>query len=54
MATQACPECQGAVSPMAYHCPQCRQLTDHGRLNILVRVMLLGFLAYNLFRSQPF
>lgn len=54
MATKSCPDCGRSISPMAYNCPQCRRLTEHGLTNFSIRIILLGFLAFNLFRYQPF
>jgi RNA polymerase subunit RPABC4/transcription elongation factor Spt4 len=54
MATQACLDCKETVSLGAYHCPNCRRLTNYGQTIFIIRVTLLAVITWNLFWYQPF
>lgn len=54
MANQYCPDCKEPVSLAAYHCPNCRRLSNYGSLTFFIRVMLLALIAGHLFWRQPF
>ncbi len=54
MAMQYCLDCKEPASQGAYHCPNCRRLTSYGAFIFVIRVALLGVIAWNLFWHQPF